>query len=507
MTAALGEAAATAPATTPPVWSFDSVLAEYRERPHAGRAADLLTVASVYAERDARLLDVAKDVAENAKGTPLGELAEGFLEGDQERHNRSFEPEPIDSRKRLHRLREILIREPRNAIRWVDLAREHLILGQPERARRAITVALQLAPNDRFVLRAATAFFVHQDATDDARSLLERAPRTRHDPWLLASLVAVEDLAKTRQRSGRHALRLLDGDFPDAQLAELAAALGTVELSAGSERRARQLLRRSVVAANENALAQVEWLSILRNRVFAETSPELVPRAFEASARRAESEGRWEASIAATRLWIVDQPFSAEAAIFGSFAACESRDWETCREFVEAGRQSNPDSPTLLNNLAFAEVGAGNFREAVSALERARKLAGAADQRLTLAATEALLLFRIGMVDLGRRRYDTVIRAFAKAHDREHAAKAALMLAQEEAVARSEKLDEAWKRADHLAADLTHAHVRQLHERIARMVSGGAPPARDYPRVERGVLERLAEPLLTEPAVFSDEQT
>lgn len=505
LTAALGEAAGQPPAVAPPVWSLDSLIADYRQWPHLGRAADLLTVASTYGERDARLLEVAKDVAADAAGTPLGELARGLLEGDQERHNQSLEPESIDSRKRLHRLREILIREPRNAVRWMDLAREHLILGNPGRARRAVTAALQLAPNDRFVLRSATAFFTHQHETDAARSLLRRTPRTKGDPWLLASLVAVEDLSKSKQYSGRDALRLLDGDFPDTQLAELAAALGTVELSSGSERRARQLLRRSVTGPNENALAQVEWLSILKNRVFAETSPELVPRAFEASARRAESEGRWAAAIDSTRLWIIDQPFSAEAAAFGSFAACEAEAWDTCREFVKAGSQSNPDSPTLLNNLAYAELGAGELPAAVTALERARRSVGSTDQRLALAATEALFLFRIGMVERGRQRYEAVITAFSKAHHRENAAKAALMLAREEIAVASDKFDEAWKRADQLARSSTHAHVRQLHENIARIVSGDWPRVAQAPHAERHTLEALAQPLLPEPSVLIDD--
>lgn len=504
LTAVLGEAASPPPTGPAQTWPLDSLISEYRERPHLGRASDLLTVASTYGERDAALLDIAKDVAETAKGTPLGELAAGLVEGDQERHNRSFEPESIDSRERLRRLKVILIREPRNAVRWMDLAREYLILGHPVRARRAVGAALQLAPNDRFVLRSATAFYAHQDEVDAACFLLRRSPRTRRDPWLLASLVAIEDLSKGKHHSGRDALRLLDGDFPDTHLAELAAAIGTIELSAGSARRGRRLLKRSVVAPNENALAQVEWLSVLKNQFIADTTPELVPRAFEASARRAESLGLWVAVVQSTRLWMIDQPFSAAAAMFGSFAACESEDWNMSREFAKAGLQSNPDNPTLLNNLAFGEVGSGNLLEAVTALERARKLVGSTDQRLALAATEALFLFRIGMVELGRRRYESVINAFGKVHDSEHAAKAALMLAREELMAQSDSYYAAWKRADHLARNSARPHVRQLHQQVSLMVSGKRGAGAASPKSDPRALKGLAVPLLPEPEILTE---
>lgn len=504
LTASLGEAAATSRAELPSTYDLASLVEDYRDQPHLGRAADLLAVASAYGERNASVLAIAGDVAREAAGTPLGELAQGYLDGDQERFNKSLRSEPIDSQKRLHQLREILAREPRNALRWMDLAREHLILGNPGSARRAVHAALHLAPEDRFVLRSATAFLTHQGEPEEARVLLERSRRTRHDPWLLASLIAVEDLSKSKHKSGRLALRLLDGDFADAQIAELAAAMGTVEFSAGSERRGRQMLRRSVNDPNENALAQVEWLSVSKNREIAETKPDLVPRAFEARARRAESEGRWEDAVDATRLWIIDQPFSVEAAVFGSFVASEAHDWDTCQEFAREGLRSNPDSPSLLNNLAYAQVRTGDMKDATGTLEKARKTGGTKDQLLTLAATEALLLFRIGLSDEGRKRYEAVINGFNKTHEHEHAAKAALMLAHEELAASTEHFEVAWRRAVHLSRDTTRMHVRGLKEMLARTLRGEIARECHPAGRQQAALQELAAPLLPEPTVLAD---
>ena len=43
---------------------------------------------------------------------------------------------------------------------WVDMARLYTILGQLEKARRAIDNARAIAPEDRFVLRSSARFFV-----------------------------------------------------------------------------------------------------------------------------------------------------------------------------------------------------------------------------------------------------------------------------------------------------------------------------------------------------------
>ena len=50
-----------------------------------------------------------------------------------------------------------------NPIVWVELARLYIMHDQVEKAERALLTALHLAPDNRFVLRSATRFFIHTD--------------------------------------------------------------------------------------------------------------------------------------------------------------------------------------------------------------------------------------------------------------------------------------------------------------------------------------------------------
>ena len=79
--------------------------------------------------------------------------------------------------------RKRLTLEPRNALSWVDLALEHLVQGLPDKSRKSIAVALHLAPENRFVLRSASALFVEIDELDRALYVLEKSSRAKSDPW------------------------------------------------------------------------------------------------------------------------------------------------------------------------------------------------------------------------------------------------------------------------------------------------------------------------------------
>lgn len=82
----------------------------------------------------------------------------------------------------ISRIHHHLNANPRDAYAWVDMARLYTSLGQFEKARQAINTARGIAPEDRFVLRAATRFFVHAGDAEIAERMLNGARATRHDP-------------------------------------------------------------------------------------------------------------------------------------------------------------------------------------------------------------------------------------------------------------------------------------------------------------------------------------
>ena len=123
---------------------------------------------------------------------------------------------------------------------------------------------------------------------------------------------------------------------------------------------------------------------------------------------------------------------------------------------------------TLLNNRAFALIEVGKLQEAVETLGIARQIKDGNYGESTRAATEALLLFRSGKPEVGRRRYQDVVRIFERLNHLEDAARAALMLAREEALAATGQEEVAWKRANELIHRSSSPIVMDLHDRIAR---------------------------------------
>ena len=106
----------------------------------------------------------------------------------------------------------------------------------------AVRAAVALAPDDRFVLRSASCFFVNAKEADRAHRLLANAEVTAADPWLMAAELATAQAADVRPRYLKRAKQLLEsGDFRERDVSELASEVGTFELRSGADRRARRL--------------------------------------------------------------------------------------------------------------------------------------------------------------------------------------------------------------------------------------------------------------------------
>ena len=125
-------------------------------------------------------------------------------------------------------------------------------------------MALTLAPVDVFVLRSSSRFFIQQNDPERAQWILTKTPRTLNDPWLLSSEIAAASVVGRESSLLKFARRLEWGDFRNEDLTELRAALATAELDSGSFNNGKKLLRRSLKGANENSLAQIQWMDHTR---------------------------------------------------------------------------------------------------------------------------------------------------------------------------------------------------------------------------------------------------
>ncbi len=313
-------------------------------------------------------------------------------------------------RRGVSDIRHRLNGHPRDPIGWSELARLHTILGASDKAEEEMRVALQMGRDNRYLLRSAARFLVHVGDPERAHDLLAASDRTPSDPWLLASEIALASTAQRRSGNLRRAKALLaSGDFGPFELSELAAAVGTEELSSGGGRRARQLLRRALDHPHENALAQVEWANQHGAAIGDHPVVEDVAYPFEALALEAYVQGEWEVAARHAASWQSDQPFSSQPAVLGSYLSTTLlHDFERAEEFCVRAMGANPGDVTLSNNYAVALASLGRADEASRVLKPV-SVAPCTPDGVMVTATRGLIAYRSGNYSAGRSLYAAAI--------------------------------------------------------------------------------------------------
>ncbi len=203
--------------------------------------------------------------------------------------------------------------------------------------------------------------------------------------------------------------------------------------------------------------------------------PDDIPRMFEALALRASYDARWTDGVKNSETWEARSAIQS-GALHPRLLLRQCIPPEQARDIARDGLVLHPSDPYLLNNMAFSLIGNDQLAEAATMLLRGRSLRAGNRERLTQVATEAMWLFRIGEVDEGRRRYNSAIRLFERLHQTDEAARAALMLTQEEFFAGSSSAEEAWKRSLRLVEKSKKSpSVRDLQERVEKVRRSGTP--------------------------------
>ena len=100
----------------------------------------------------------------------------------------------------------------------------------------------------------------------------------------------------------------------------------------------------------------VNWYRT-KNRIFVHLPPELdgLEGNYEGKVWGFAAEKAWSDAVAACWEWARVEPYSTRPYLVGSYWSCVTEDEpELGRKFCEDGLKANPDSPALLNNLAFS---------------------------------------------------------------------------------------------------------------------------------------------------------
>ena len=357
--------------------------------------------------------------------------------------SRSEENTALSSTKRVALLRKRVRSYPRNAIRYLDLALAYSAIGQNQQAKKAIDIALILAPDNRYVLRCASRFFTHDSMPDIALSILRKSTATKRDPWLLATELAVSLMIKKPPRNIGIARKLVsEKPFEPFYLSELNSSIATFELSTGAGKKSRKFYKASMIDPTENVTAQAQWASKKMEYEFVTDVHRRHQLAHEARALQYQTEKKWVEALKNCDQWGKDEIFSSRPFSHASFiAAVPLGDAIKTEEFSVAGLQANPEEEMLRNNLAVSLALQDRPDEADKEINKIAKKVDD-DMEATLRATQGLIEYRKNNVISGREMYmDSILMAKEKKYIRT-AVLASLFMCQEELHANTDMASE-----------------------------------------------------------------
>jgi hypothetical protein len=178
-----------------------------------------------------------------------------------------------------------------------------------------------LAPDNRFVARAACRFFAHLGDVEEAHAVVLRSQGVRHDPRLSSSEIALSEVRRRTSKNVRTARRKLDrGSLSRFHLSELASGIATMEAESGRMKVARKLCTLSLADPAENAIAQIAWLSRNAGLDISGIS-HFQASSHEAQAWAAWKERDWHQALCCSLEWQNEQPFSSRPAVHGGMVA------------------------------------------------------------------------------------------------------------------------------------------------------------------------------------------
>lgn len=378
---------------------------DWSNAPTLGVAADLLNYAHL-SELRPILKEPAHYIHQHSALSPqILSLAKSVLELDE---YPEYGTTPYIYNE-ISRLKKQLRFNPRDAVAYVDLARHYVVNNQSSAAERPISTALALAKDNRFVLRAASRFYLHLNDPEFSLQILKRSARTLEDPWLLASMIAVETvLGKAPAHFKRAKAMLEGGKFAPLHLAELGAALATLQLNDGHFKNARKLFNVSLNNPNDNAVAQAVWAANEFSMNLA-IDPSWLNSGFssEASYYAFEKAGDYRNATKAARGWFEDEPFSIRPLQAGAFAASILGEFVVAEQLARQALLLDPTCLEVKNNLVFALTAQNRIEEAIALLNDvcAAELKGAEELSGHALANRGMLYYRIGDVERGNKSY------------------------------------------------------------------------------------------------------
>lgn len=399
---------------------------EWRANPTAGHLADAFSAA--IQERDERYIRVlALEIVKQGDKVPrfLQSIANSALlnNADESDSTNGIDLSRYEINilyRKVAALKDRISFSDHNSFLWHDLGFTYTLLGEQEKAKRAMSVALGLSGGHRLIVRSASRLYLHYGEPDRAKAILTESDGFKGDPWLLAAHVAISQSQGGASRYAKKARILFDSvNKKNSGLSELGMALATEEFLYGKSKSAKLLARQSRQDATENAMAQGEWLSSHLNIPLFDRKDELSHGAFEAVARDAFRRTDWDESMNFSLDWFSDQPFSSNAALFSSFVASTfNKRFDIAENVIQLALRSNPYNWMLRNNLVVSLAEQKKLKDAEKEFACISVPSEEDDEYSTWLATSGLLNYRNGLIEQARVLYERSYRILKERRDR-----------------------------------------------------------------------------------------
>jgi len=458
-------------------WSHNKTI------PHAG---DLLSSAIVNGiASNEHVLEAAQFILGNSVNSTLPQisLAKRFVTSNDKLLTDKLESITISEFSSLvdpkliwNKIKEIkaaITGFPYNPIYYVELARNYSIVGQERKALRAMHIALNLSPDNRFILRCGSRLFAHYDEIDIAHDILRKTSLAVIDPWITSAEISLATLRGRSSRFLKKGFEMLNSsNFSSSNITELASAIGTVELIDGSLKKSKQFFKKSLLAPNDNSLAQIEWASSKEPSLRIDINEFHVKHNFEAQALENFHSNHLTECIDNTFRWFLDMPFSKRPVMLGAHIANSFlNNQETSRGFLKAGLISHPNDPQIVNNLVYSLALENKIEEAMKYMNLlVDNPTGAADiTKICLKATRGLLCFRSGVPDMGRRLYLEAIEKSKEINNQYYNWLAILNYAREEILVKSNDIETIMETVARIPDNTSAGDVNKLKQEVVEL--------------------------------------
>jgi len=323
-----------------------------------------------------------------------------------------FEDGYDEIKKMIREIKDKINNYPQNPILYVELSRLYSILGNKEKAIKNMSIAIQLAPENRFVLRAASRLYTHFGLADHIHHIIKKSEISKYDPWIISAEIALATILDRSSHLIKKGFQMIKfGKYVPRDLTELAASLGTLEFLHGNRKKTNKMLKASMISPNDNSLAQVEWISNKGYNFIINPNDYRIENKYEALTLDNYYDNKFDEALKNSIAWFCDIPFSRSPIIFSSYIAGSILDKnELAINILFAGLESHPNDPQIINNLAFALALENRLDDAEKHLGKIVNLSNV-DQiaSVCLTATKGLVAFRRGNKTKGRKLYSESI--------------------------------------------------------------------------------------------------